>query len=234
MSEFFPENSVASRVFDAFSTIEATDRRVTKLVMPKKTYDIIRQELCFNTNVISSDEFVVYSTLEPHRNVTLDGNISGFDTRCSLWGARIIIADQFRAYAADETPMSVAIPYHAFIGNLTIHVKSRAIRCHFRGTAEQRALDTLREMVSESDFRKYLKYGFISTSGKSGKVYQISRNGSHIKVWDQGQLVEEICVRIADSRIPLTDNIIACKIALEADEEGFKRSGNIYNMRKVA
>jgi len=115
--------------------------------------------------------------------------------------------------------------------NLCIHVKTRVDFSFLKGysPAEQKALDTLREMISERDFRKYIKYGFVTVGASSGRIYQIPRSGSHIRVWEHGVVVEEICVRI-DSVVPPTDNIIAFMLMIQANEEEFKKLGNIYNM----
>lgn len=95
------------------------------------------------------------------------------------------------------------------------------------------AIETLREMISETEYRRYMKYGFISVRSKSGSVYQVFRNHPHTKVWKDGKLVEEVCVRIRN-KVPPTDNVIAFKIMIETDEDEFKKIGNVYNMRKAA
>ena len=114
-----------------------------------------------------------------------------------------------------------------------IHVKSRAIT--FSGNIpknEQIAMETLREMVTELEFRKYLKYGFVLVPGRSGDVFQVFRNKSHTRVWRNGEVIEEICVRINSKiKVPLTDNVIAFKTMIEADEHEFKKIGNIYKMK---
>ena len=99
---------------------------------------------------------------------------------------------------------------------------------------ERKALGTLREMVSETDFRKYLKYGFVIVPAISGAQYQIFRNRSHVKVWKNGKCIEEICVNIANHSIPQTDKIIAFKTMIEADEQEFKTFGNVYKMARAA
>jgi hypothetical protein len=88
-------------------------------------------------------------------------------------------------------------------------------------------------MITELEFRKYINYGFLSVRGRSGRVYQIFRNQSHTKVWKGDKLVEEVCVRIRES-VPPTDNVIAFKAIVEADEEEFHKIGNVYKMEKVA
>jgi hypothetical protein len=121
--------------------------------------------------------------------------------------------------------------------NLIIQIKSRASSIEkYPGESEpeRRALDTLREIISEEEFRKYLRYGFVLVKGKSGATYQIFRNASHCKVWLNGQLIEEVCVRIKDEQVPKTDKIIAFKTIIETSEEQFKKLGNVYKMAKAA
>lgn len=118
--------------------------------------------------------------------------------------------------------------------NLIIHTSKRGHDLGKVSEGEWIAMQTLREMISESDYRKYLRYGFISIIGKSGKIYQIFRNNWHTKVFSNGVLIEEICVRITDKKIPPTDNVIAFKTIIETDEESFAAMGNVYRMVKKA
>jgi hypothetical protein len=117
---------------------------------------------------------------------------------------------------------------------LTILVKSRAERLYWIDKNEWTAIETLREMISESDYRKYLKYGFILVRGASGKIYQVYRKNQHIKVWQEGTLIEELCVQIADPRIPLTDKVIALKTMIEIAEDEVRRVSNVYPLLKKA
>ena len=130
--------------------------------------------------------------------------------------------------------IQVECPRDRFKKNLNIQVKSRANLSQNISEPESRAMETLREMITEREFRKYLRYGFILVKSKSGKTFQVFRNRSHTKVWEGGKLVEEICVRIKDSKIPPTDNVIAFKVAIEADEDAFVSMGNRYNYRQAA
>jgi hypothetical protein len=114
---------------------------------------------------------------------------------------------------------------------LIIQVKSRANSPSVIKDNERVAMETLRETVTEEEYRRYLKYGFIMVKGKSGDEYQIFRNKSHTRVWRNGQVVEEICVRIRDSGIPPTDNVIAFRAMAMIDEHEFKKSGNVYKMK---
>jgi len=121
-----------------------------------------------------------------------------------------------------------------FKNNMRVNIKSRANVINKVPKNEQVAIETLREMISETEFRKYIKYGFVLVKGKSGNTYQVFRNRSHTKVWRNGKVVEEVCVRIKSSAIPPTDNVIAFKTMIEADEDEFKKVGNIYKMIEAA
>lgn len=95
------------------------------------------------------------------------------------------------------------------------------------------AMETLREMITEEEFKRFINRGFITVTGQSGKVYQIFRNNWHTKVWVGGQLVEEVCVRIrGDVNAPATDNLIAFKAMIETDEEEFRKIGNVYKFKQ--
>jgi hypothetical protein len=89
-------------------------------------------------------------------------------------------------------------------------------------------------VISEEEFRRYIRYGFILVRGASGDIYQVFRNRSHTRVWRGGKVVEEVCVRIRDRKIPATDNVVAFKTAIEADEGAFKKMGNVYKMARAA
>ena len=112
--------------------------------------------------------------------------------------------------------------------NLQIRIPRRGALVAGIAANEARAVSTLREDLSETEFRKYIKYGFVLVPGKSGKTYQVFRNQDHTKVWKGGKLLEEICVRIANSKCPPTDNVVAFKTMIEADEEYFRKCGNVY------
>ena len=118
--------------------------------------------------------------------------------------------------------------------NLVINIKSRADLMRDIPKNEQIAIETLREEITETEFRKYIKYGFVLIEGQSGKTYQVFRNRSHTKVWKGGEFIEEICVRIKDSEIPPTDNVIAFLNMIQIDENEFRKIGNIYKMHRAA
>jgi len=118
--------------------------------------------------------------------------------------------------------------------NLVIRIGGRKIPERSQSDREIVAQETLREMVSEDNFRKYVKYGFVNVRGRSGDVYQVFKDRWHTKVWRRGKLVSEVCVRLRDRRIPPTDNVIALMSMIWADEQGFLKAGNVYRLEGAA
>jgi hypothetical protein len=115
--------------------------------------------------------------------------------------------------------------------NLTVLIKHRNSPIPVnQGNPEHQALLTLREMISEAEFRKYLKDGFLLVKIKN-RTYQIFRDKPHTKVYQDGKLIEEVCVRIKDKKIPATDNVIAFKTILEVSEEQLRSMANVYKMK---
>ncbi len=117
---------------------------------------------------------------------------------------------------------------------LDIFVKSRCRPIANISNEEWKAVDTLREMITEKQYRRYIKDGLLLVQGASGKVYQIFRKEQHIKVWTNGEVVEELCVHIEDRSVPPTDSVLAFLVMLQANEQELRRMANIYPMKKAA
>ena len=138
-------------------------------------------------------------------------------------------------WPTNEPAFKNAIFLQKLKSNLTIAIKSRADLPNMSDSAERTAMEALRESISETDFRKYLRYGFVLVKGKSGDTFQIFRNRSHTKVWRDGKVIEEICVRIHhDQKVPPTDNVIAFRSIIQTDEESFRKLGNVFKMNRAA
>lgn len=147
-----------------------------------------------------------------------------------IWGAELVVGHKFMV-CGDAGFEHITYPVmKSFLSGIYVHVKSRAEFTKGYPKNEWVALNTLREMVTEAEFRKYLKYGFLLVKGASGDVYQIWRMKHHINVWSCGRMIREVCVYIRDESIPLTDKVVAFKTIIEADEQSFLKMGNVYNM----
>jgi len=75
-----------------------------------------------------------------------------------------------------------------------------------------------------------MRYGFIMVKARSGEEYQVFQNKSHTRVWKNGEIVREICIRLK-TEVPSTDNVIAFKTMIETDEQEFEKLGNVYHLK---
>jgi hypothetical protein len=94
---------------------------------------------------------------------------------------------------------------------------------------ELKARDTLRDMISETDWRRYVTNGFIMTKAPSGRWYQIFNDRRHLAVYENGVKIESICIH-SDNVVPPTDHVINMKIMVELDEDAVRKGGNIHRV----
>tara|TARA_Y100000034_G_C6761153_1_gene339025 strand:- start:415 stop:753 length:339 start_codon:yes stop_codon:yes gene_type:complete len=73
----------------------------------------------------------------------------------------------------------------------------------------------------QQKFRAFLKNGFISVRAKSGKVYQIFPGHDITCVFEQGKMIERLCV-VLKGNFPPTDQLIVRYLILLNDEEKFR------------
>lgn len=205
------KSNIVNSTINAFSEIEIQDLRVEWVSMPKRALDLFNRE---------------HDTLlEPNG---------------TLWGADIKISPRFEVGTYDKwlrgdgtaCQCIAAVDYSVTPGGFIFvpkHSRNKFLSSNF-SPQEKKALETLREMITEKEFRKYLKEGFLLVKSVSGKIYQIFKDKAHTKVWLMGELIEEVCVRISrEINAPPTDNVIAFKQMIETDEEEFRKCGNVYN-----
>lgn len=112
--------------------------------------------------------------------------------------------------------------------NLLINVaQSRQVRSRL-SPGEEKARRTLRDLITEQAFRRYLTNGFIMVRGYSGLFYQIFADQRHTMIYEKGQKVGELCIR-TDEECPPTDHVINIKTLIEFDEPAVWAGGNRRN-----
>lgn len=110
----------------------------------------------------------------------------------------------------------------------------RAYRSDFSDAtpAELTALQLLRQLVGQDEFRRYLRYGFIVVQGMSGLRYQIDRKRHNIVVWADTGKVDNLCCYLRGD-FPPTDSVITRMLMAERDELELWRRGNSRAGRDV-
>lgn len=92
---------------------------------------------------------------------------------------------------------------------------------------ERRARDTLRRLVGEAQYRRFLAHGFITARGKSGKIYQIRPGYGMTAVYSStGKPIEKLCV-VLRGNFPPTDQLITRFLMILNDEEHFRSLANM-------
>jgi hypothetical protein len=124
-------------------------------------------------------------------------------------------------------PTKSAAVREAMRKNLVAERRRRAVGLPFQASAEElKARETLRDMISENEWRRYLTNGFIMTKGQSGKWYQIFQQyNERIRVYENGKHVEMLCIH-SDGECPPTDHVINMKILAEVDESALWKGSN--------
>lgn len=87
---------------------------------------------------------------------------------------------------------------------------------------EIRARETLRRVLGEDKFRRFIKHGFVSVQAKSGLVYQIFPGHGITNVYRNGEKVERLCV-VLSGDFPPTDSIIMRYLLILNDEADFRK-----------
>jgi len=117
--------------------------------------------------------------------------------------------------------------------NIKIIIPSRQETLTIQASiAEMKARTTLRDMLSEKDFRKYLINGFVMVQGDTGKWYQIFMKQKHVRVYERGKFIKELCIHTAAKECPPTDHALHLKIMVECDEQAIWDNSNLYEPTK--
>ncbi len=93
---------------------------------------------------------------------------------------------------------------------------------------ELRARATLRRVLGDDQFRRFLKNGFITVRALSGKIYQIYPGHGMTVVWQYGKPIEKLCV-VLSGNFPPTDSMIMRYLMILNDEDDFRSRANVFN-----
>jgi hypothetical protein len=135
------------------------------------------------------------------------------------WSAEYSIA------ANDPAEVKRQALLRAIRSNLSPAVRRRTVLPTALDLRERVARASLRDMLSEADWRRYLTNGFIMVKGKSGYWYQLFSNGSNVQVYMKGNRVASICIH--SDGVPPTDHVINMKLLIELDEQQVWHGGNV-------
>jgi len=90
--------------------------------------------------------------------------------------------------------------------------------------ANKKALHSLRDMLSEQDYRKFLKRGHIEVPGKRS-TYIVRKHGK-ISVLKQNKEIARLCVHTTKG-LPPVDHVLSMKQLIELDEQEIWKRSNV-------
>lgn len=110
-----------------------------------------------------------------------------------------------------------------------IHTRRKSSFYRTNDVKEIRARETLRRILGDDKFNKYVKDGFVSVRAKSGLVYQIFPGHDITNVYDNGKKIERLCVVLSGS-FPPTDQLIMRYLLILNDERDFRSHAINHNV----
>lgn len=106
-----------------------------------------------------------------------------------------------------------------------IHIANKGLRPTTNPT-EIRARQTLRRLIGEVAFQRYLARGFHVVKGESGRNYQIFPGHEMVRVWENGEQLERLCV-VLSGAFPPTDSVLMRMLLIQDSEERFRGKANV-------
>lgn len=104
---------------------------------------------------------------------------------------------------------------------------------------ELKARDTLRDMISEAEWRRYATNGFLMVKGSkdfskgAAYWYQIFADRSRrVRVYQNGKALKDICIH-SDQVCPPSDHVINMKVLVEIDEQAVWSGGNVNEVGTI-
>ncbi len=91
---------------------------------------------------------------------------------------------------------------------------------------EERARETLRMMLGEDKYRRFLARGFVAIRAKSGLVYRLFPGYRQVEVYKLGVLIEKLCI-VLRGDFPPTDWLIMRYLLVLNDEADFRKRANL-------
>ncbi len=132
-----------------------------------------------------------------------------WDTRSVTWSPPVVApGDRIRQMIRDRMGPTIR--------------RSRTSLSIAMDVREERARQTLRRIIGEQAFRKFVRDGFITVVPKSGLTYRIYPGHGITEVYDKGIMVDRLCV-VLQGNFPPTDSILMRYLLILNDEGEFSK-----------
>ncbi|HLI05348.1 MAG TPA: hypothetical protein VKV40_02135 [Ktedonobacteraceae bacterium] len=97
----------------------------------------------------------------------------------------------------------------------------------FISSADRRARQLLREVLTQEEYRQLIQQGYIDipSPGYPQRVYRVPHTPGFVDVIENKKLQERLCLQPLD-RVPNADFVVIHKLMIEADEETYLQKAN--------
>jgi len=153
--------------------------------------------------------------------ITVDGNILKVNMTVDSTGIITSVNSDWEWGVPDKK----SIFKEKLKSNLLILNRKRKTLSNIIPPQEIKARNTLRDLISEADWRRYITNGFIMHKGDSGKWYQIFNDQKRTNVYWKGKLIETLCLHT--DNCPPTDHILNIMTLIDFDENNLGKLGNL-------
>lgn len=126
-------------------------------------------------------------------------------------------------------PVSIGDKIREIIRANMSPVFTRRRYSHIQSAADEReirARETLRHIIGEQDYNRFLRRGFVSVRAKSGRLYVIYPGHSLTGVYEDGKLIERLCGDLQGGFTP-TDSLLTRYCLILYDEDQFRSRCNV-------
>lgn len=169
----------------------------------KWSYDLAHKEYEFFANSGTANDTVTYRWAR--------------DGEYTTWAEPVVVApgDRLRQIIRDRMAPAIRVRR-----SLEIPMDVREIR----------ARETLKRIIGDKAFRRFIRDGFITVVPKSGLTYRIYPGHGITEVYDRGIMVERLCVVLQGS-FPPTDSLIMRYLLILNDEGEFSKYAIKHSVR---
>ncbi len=126
-------------------------------------------------------------------------------------------------------PMSTLETLSLFLGVWLLFLLLVISSSRLQSSASRRANALLQEMVSESQYEQWLKFGYLEVSSPSieNRIYRIPGSDGLVKVYESGQEVMDLCLQPAEP-LPESDVVLLHKLMIEGNEQEYLQKANHF------
>lgn len=181
-------------------------------------------------DLLSETKSIIYSAYNNITATSLEGYASNWDTNATTTCSNLNIYSSWDSYKDDY---GWAPPVITPSDRMRQMIRDRMAPAIHRGRKrnpmsiamdirEERARQTVRRIIGEQAYKKFIRDGFITVVPKSGLTYRIFPGHGMTEVYDRGIMVDKLCV-VLQGNFPPTDSLLMRYLLILNDEGEFSK-----------